>query len=129
MKSLKYYKIKIEVFFRDIKWAIQRARRGYSDGDLYSIKDYVWKTWPLMLRAFAKNTHTHPIDMTHGEWMDILERMAVLCERSNPDYWIDQFPDDDSPNKEEFIDCFRKADKHLDMFCDMLRIYFPNLWD
>lgn len=128
MKSWKYYKNQIREFFLHIKWGVQRARRGYSDEDLYSIKDYVWKTWPLMLRAFAKNTHTHPYNMTHGEWIDILERMAVLCERSNPDYWIDKLPEDCDDNQ-EFMECFKKADKHLGMFCNMLEAYFPQLWD
>lgn len=127
MKHPKYYKIKIEEFFNGIKRKYQRAIRGYSDCDLWSIKYWFWETFPRMLRDFSKDLHGCPSGMGYEEWLDILERMAITLERSNPDYWEDQLPDD--YDRDQLIECFNKAEKHWNMFIDMFKEYFYDLWD
>lgn len=127
MKHPKYYLNKIEEFFRGIKWKFQRARRGYSDYNLWSIKDWFWDTFPHMLRDFSKDLHGCPIGMEYEEWLDILVRMAITLERSNPNYWEDQLPDD--YDRDQLIECFDQAEKHWGMFIDMFKQYFYDLWD
>lgn len=126
MKSLTYYLHKIRNFFMDIKWAVQTARRGYSDGDIYSIRDWFLIIMPKMLREFDRQRISHPCTMTDSEWGDILNRMAVLLERSNPDYWESKLSEDYT--KEELLECFEQTRKHWDMFLDMWKEYFFDLW-
>lgn len=127
MKHPKYYKIKIEEFFKGIKWKFQRAHRGYSDCDLWSINYWFLDTFPRMLRDFSKGLHSSPCNTTSGEWEDIIERMAITLERSSPYYWTNQLPDDYS--SDQLVECFKKAEKHWNMFIDMFKEYFYDLWD
>lgn len=127
MKHPKYYLNKIEEFFKGIKWKFQRARRGYSDYDLYSVKHWFWRVFPNMIRDFSKGLQSYPNEMSCGEWHDILERMAITCERSDPDYWVEKLGE--SYSAEELKLSFEQAETNFNAFVDMFREYFYDLWD
>jgi hypothetical protein len=129
MKNPKYYLNKVKEFFKGIKWKFQRARRGYSDCDLYSVKHWFWRVFPNMIRDFSKGLHSYPFldGLDFQEWQAVLERMAIACERSDPDYWIEKLGD--SYSAEELKLSFKQAEANLNAFMDMFGEYFYDLWD
>ena len=87
--------------------AVQRARRGYSDEDLYDIDAWFLSVVPDMLEQFRDARHGSPAclgmnyvnelgilvnDDCHAEWTKILNEMVFLfreadenqCQRKNP---------------------------------------------
>lgn len=46
----------------------QRATRGWSDGDLWSLDDHLCLHLGTLLAESARTTRTHPPDLTHEEW-------------------------------------------------------------
>lgn len=99
----------IREFFRDLRYAHQRIRRGYCDRDIYSIYDWFLGIMPTMLEQFRDDLHGCPSmpssiaqrmvindedkesdDMK--EWVGVLNRMIFLlreadeeaCSRKNP---------------------------------------------
>jgi len=47
-------------FPREVKWFIQRGRRGYSDQDVWDMHSYLDSIIPPMLRELADMAHGHP---------------------------------------------------------------------
>lgn len=102
----------IREFFRDLRYAHQRIRRGYCDRDIYSIYDWFLGIMPTMLEQFRDDLHGCPSmpgsiaqrlvldkedkesdDMDDmKEWVGVLNRMIFLlreadeesCSRKNP---------------------------------------------
>ena len=120
---------RIEARLIKIKYFFQRGRKGYCDYDLYAFDDWLTEMMPRALREFKDKTHGWPDSefKTFGEWQDCIERMAVVCERGNPSYWIDKLPDEYS--HKELVECYQNSYNNWSMFCDMLKKYGPHLWD
>jgi len=47
--------------YREVKWFIQRGRRGYSDQDVWGIDTYLANWLPMALRQLSKTKHGIPI--------------------------------------------------------------------
>jgi hypothetical protein len=87
---------------REIRWGIQRWRRGYSDCDVWSIDHHLARIIPPMMRQLSTILHGAPgylIDeygspeAAEAEWRRILEAVAVGFEA-----WaiiFDEYPTDD----------------------------------
>ena len=85
-----YYKIK--EFPRTVKHWYQRANRGYSSQDLWSLDHWFMETMPKMLQDFKKNLHGCPAQFTTREdgseyqtveqgmkeWEAVIDRM-IFC--------------------------------------------------
>ncbi|MCL2649488.1 MAG: hypothetical protein FWD60_00495 [Candidatus Azobacteroides sp.] len=124
-----FYKIK--EFPRDVKHIYQRARKGYSYRDLWSIDYWFMEIMPKMLTDFKKNLHGCPAQFTTNDdgtqhqdiekgmkdWEDIIERMIFYfremndntCSMKNEfeDEYFKQLhkPNEGKPVKEWFIPC------------------------
>lgn len=95
------------LFLTDIKYCVQRIRKGYCDRDLFDIGDWFLSLTPEMLAQFKKQRHGSPgclgenytneqgilvNDTCHQEWDEILDRMIFLfreakestCQKKNP---------------------------------------------
>jgi len=69
--------------FREIKWFIQRGKRGYADSDLWSL-DYYLSGWlPDALRELKKIQNGYPASLTRKEWDKILDEMIEGFEIAN----------------------------------------------
>lgn len=84
---------KLRLFFQDLKFCVQRIRKGYCDRDLWSIDYWFLNQFPTMLEEFKKNTHGYPSQFnTPEEWDAVLDEMIHLfkeahsdtCSRINP---------------------------------------------
>lgn len=99
----------IKQFFRNIKYAFQRATKGYSDYDRWSIDIYLAYLLPAMLLDMKENTVGYPALeglSSPEEWDKILEEMAehfhnTLC-------W-----DESIPINKQIMEAYDKMDAHI----------------
>lgn len=78
---------KIKRLSKEIKWKIQRARRGFSDYDTWSIDIWFINTMKPMLEYFKDNLHGVPIyfDGDEEKWVGVLKRMIFLLDEMDRD--------------------------------------------
>jgi hypothetical protein len=126
--------------FRKIKWAYQRATRGWSDSDSWDIRGYFESVVPPMLRKIAEDHAGCPGElydsaMVNDEcwrWKIILEeiaqgfeaagqmdRLAHKWEKTESGGY--QMKYDEELNKE----LTKKMDRGLELFSK----FYLNLWD
>lgn len=81
----------ITQFFRNIKWAYQRAVWGFCERDTFSLDAYYSYLLYYSLTHFANNLHTYPITFEdEKEWEKYLLNMAAHFYNSikgAPDIW------------------------------------------
>lgn len=74
--------------YREIKWFIQRGKRGFSDRDVWSIDWYLGEILPKMLKQLKK-TQTilptweygnEPEEVAQKRWNNILDNMIYTFE-------------------------------------------------
>ena len=82
----------IRTFFEGIKFAWQRAYRGYDDSAWWSLDDYLAKISAPVLAKMAERSPGYPPDLTEAEWTEILWKMHKamkiiadddICSRSD----------------------------------------------
>lgn len=91
---------KIKHFWKCLKWSKQRIIRGYSDYDMWCMRDYLGALIPDMLQTLKDNRHGSPgylgenytneqgilvNDTCHDEWDKILNRMIFLWREIDED--------------------------------------------
>lgn len=76
---------KIQNGLKNLKWKAQHFHKGYSDKDVYSIRDWFLYTMPKMLKEMEQNLHGHPADMTDEQWKIILDKMAFCFKEAHDD--------------------------------------------
>ena len=77
---------KIQLFFKRLKWAWQRATKGYSDWDLWDLDCYYNTLFIMSLREFAKRTQGYPDTVgDYDKWCEIINHMADCFENSQED--------------------------------------------
>jgi hypothetical protein len=127
--TILYYRISFLIgeTGRKIKWAFQRAIRGYSNKDVWSIDCFLCDIMPKMLRQLAKNLNGCPTNLYDKKneddechkWVKILEKMAEGFEAGQ------KINDMDFDNEQERKKLEKKFDKGMDLF----KKYFFSLWD
>lgn len=79
------YNRKIRDPYYELKWKIQRGKRGWSDCDSWSMNHWFFKNAHAMLEKWLKHgTDGHPMDVTEEEWDEILTKI-----RDGFKAWID----------------------------------------
>jgi len=113
---------KVRYFPREIKWFIQRGKRGYSDSDIWGFHDYLRQILAKGLKQLAKNTHGWPdIDeaKTYKDWQKILRTMAegfqAVIDYDEKVYF----------NKKKMDNAYEKQTESL----KLLAKWFDHLWD
>ena len=133
-RLLKYLK-------RSLKWSWQRIVRGFSDGDIWWMHDYLQMLLPDMLQYLKDHRMGSPVglsltdelddDSCHEEWDKILDQMifwwreayVYSSSRKNP-YEIES---DKYEKAERELGQYREECK--DKAMDMMKEYFYYLWD
>ena len=84
---------KLRLFFQDLKFCVQRIRKGYCDRDLWSIDYWFLNQIPHMLTELKNTSHGYPQQFnTPEEWDAVLDEMIFLfkeahedtCSKANP---------------------------------------------
>ena len=68
-----------------LKWKIQRFKRGYSDCDVWNIRDWFLLNMPKLLDEMREDCHGYPANMTPEEWDDVLRQMAFCFREAHED--------------------------------------------
>lgn len=128
--------------FREIKYAYQRLKRGYSDRDLWDFDSYLCEMVPMAVRNLAKNSMGCPGDLWDKDaknnechkWSEILEEIAQGFEaadqiKSMRRYckWL-KTPEglyEHELEKEKDKQLTIKYERGMELFAK----YFMNLWD
>lgn len=62
--------------WRRLRWRIQRARRGWSTADVWSLHYHLAKVIAGSVEHLRTKGHCHPGDMTEQEWDALLARIV-----------------------------------------------------
>lgn len=107
-------------FRREIKWFIQRGRRGYADCDWWDFDTYLSDMIPKALKAFVKEGIGYPgykpMD-TPQKWKKALKKMARGFEAHNE---IGYFPRGAKLKKLQ-----KEYKEGMELFVE----HFGHLWD
>lgn len=149
---------KLKSFLREIKYAWQRATRGFDDLALWNYHSWFARISCEIFKELSKNHCGHPFDLTEEEWAVTLERLSFLFSEIDEDTcsvrneyekdfyeillqeydknrektWarISETPDEVKENyyKRE-NEIFEYRNKCKDEALDLIKEYFWNLWD
>jgi len=108
----------LEELFRHLKWAWQRAYRGWDDTVVWSIDYYLAQYMPIWLRKLKEDKKGIPIGLTEEEWSVILYKITTGFEVA---YKIIEM-DYDGHGQEI---AYKKFEEGMDLFKE----YFFSLWD
>ena len=70
--------------YYNIKYFIQRGKRGYSDFDLMDMDTYLLDLIPSMLKSFKEKKDGFPSDLDEDIWNCILDEMINCFKKANP---------------------------------------------
>lgn len=76
-------------FFRNIKYAWQRATKGFCDYDVWALDHYYANLFFRSLIELKNTAHSYPANLTESEWENILNEMANCfynCDEANEVY-------------------------------------------
>ena len=66
---------RIKLFFRRIKWAWQRATKGYCDYDRWEYYQWMLTVLPNCLEEFKDKIMGHPLEYNEEEWEQMLSEI------------------------------------------------------
>lgn len=103
----------------NVKWFIQRGRRGYADRDVWSIDWYLCNWMPQALADLKRTTHGYPVGLSPKRWEAKIDRMinAFRVARKIQNY--------DYKTREEYQAALKQFRKDFNVF----KMHFFSLWD
>jgi len=109
--------------FKEIKYFIQRGRRGYSDSDTWDFDDYLADVISKGLKVLKDNLHSYPVEFeTIEQWQEILDSIIDGFEA------YQQTGDIDCP-VEDYIKEHNKLMVKFNTGMKLFTKYFNHLWD
>lgn len=128
----------IYYYYRQVKWFIQRGKRGYSDNDSWDLSGYLNDWMPKAIRSL-KSEYGYPVQvycemfpdddwtvmdqvhsaLAHTQWHTILEKIAQGFEAGKK---LDAFDYDGATEVQVLQDQLKEG---LRLFGE----YYQNLWD
>lgn len=108
----------VKDLYDEVRWFIQRGRRGYSDRDVWSLDWYLLSWMPQALEQLKRTKHGHPVTMTAKSWSKELDNMIRGLRDAKKMQELDY-------NEKEFKAIQKSASKGL----DLLRKHWFSLWD
>lgn len=135
----------------EIKYAIQRITRGYSDRDIWNIDLWFEKTVIPMLKQLRKTKHGYPICFEEvEEWNNVMDTMIHYFQEMNPDtcslkneyeeamynLFEANYTESESIRK-AITDKYTARQKEIDEYCEknknkafnLFSKWFRSLWD
>lgn len=117
----KWWFSNIKQFFRNIKYAWQRATRGFADPDWWEFDSYLSQTISGCLKEFDKKRHGFPSELYfqlgeeagNKKWSEILLKIAEN---------MDRYEKAKTENKKE-------SEKFWNDAFDLLKKWHENMWD
>ena len=79
--------VRVKDRWDDLRYRCQRFKKGYSDCDVWEMRDWFIRTAKPMLRELSTKAYNYPEDAGEEQWREILLEMADLLEIM--DVWDD----------------------------------------
>lgn len=112
-------------FQKNIKWPLQRAKKGYSDVDLWNIKDWFMENISKMLIELSTRNMGYPGTddyPTDESWKADLKKYGMMAQEiSEFDFWDEE--GEYHPEKQEEYEKLKRD------FFDWFVKNFEDLWD
>lgn len=108
---------KISRFKDEMKYAWQRAFRGYDDIELWNLDKVFVERYIEILNKWLENVNSYPPSMEYEEWEKILLEMKTLLEEINAEF--------NSCKMENWPLLYEKKDRFFKLFSEN----FYHLWD
>ena len=72
--------VRIEEMLNNLRYRCQRFKKGYSDRDVWEMRDWFIQTAKPMLRELSAKAYNYPEKAGEEQWYDLLWEMADLLE-------------------------------------------------
>ena len=79
--------VRVKDRWDDLRYRCQRFKKGYSDCDVWEMRDWFIRTAKPMLRELSTKAYNYPEEADEEQWREILLEMADLLEIM--DVWDD----------------------------------------
>lgn len=124
-----------------LRYAWQRAWRGYDDTDVFNMAGNLREKMIVMLEEYNKNRHIlfnkpnvdllSPVEfddivMTDEETSAVIEKMIDLLRKSDEFYYYDNFIMKDGYTYEIVA---KRCEESKNELLDMMKLYGDQLWD
>ena len=124
--------VRVKDRWDDLRYRCQRFKKGYSDRDVWEMRDWFIQTAKPMLRELSAKACNYPEEAGEEQWREILQEMADLLEIM--DIWDDTAarkqaglaPDDKSMEAAELISAEKV--KARDRFFSLFSKWFYDMW-
>ena len=118
--------------WNDLRYRCQRFKKGYSDRDVWEMRDWFVRTVKPMLRELSAKAYNYPEEVGEEQWREILLEMAELLEIM--DLWDDAAArkraglaaDDNSQDVTQLINAEKEKAKNRFFF--LFNKWFYDLW-
>ena len=118
--------------WNDLRYRCQRFKKGYSDRDVWEMRDWFIQTAKPMLRELSAKAYNYPEEAGEEQWREILLEMADLLEIM--DVWDDTAArkqagveaDDKSQTGAQLIGAEKEKAKNRFFF--LFNKWFYDLW-
>lgn len=104
--------VRLKQLLWSIKYAFQRAVRGYDDRAVFSLDTSFQGTYLAILKDFKANLHSYPGNMSPQQWNEVLDSLIFHLSRIEDDNLT---YDEQEKSKNEFFKLFSE--------------HFFDLWD
>lgn len=102
----------------ELKYAWQRAWRGYDDTDVLNLNDNFTEKYLMILKDLRKSHHGFPGSITNEEWESVLDKMIYhLGGIEESEDWTD------------FEEENNRIDENISEFFKLMSEWFLDLWD
>ena len=118
-------KTRIKLFFKQFKWAYQRATRGYADIDVWSIRDWFLFNIKPMLKQFKNGLHSKPGWIGWKEYHEKLDEMLACLDMMEEDSVIELLKGNIMPDIEKAKLMVENKNRFFELFSEL----FYDLWD
>lgn len=103
----------------EVRYFIQRGRRGYSDRDMWGLDYYLTSWMPSALKQLRRTKQGTPIGLSEIQWQGKLARIIRAFETAQ------KLSDLTYIKPEEYQKALKQFRKDFDVF----KNYYFNLWD
>lgn len=127
-----YYCNFILLPIREIKWFIQRGRRGWADCDVWEMGDYIAKIIPEMIDFDGKFGAGYPFGFSSQEEWNKTQQDIASGFRAFQLFREDVWYDENKTSKENQLSAVKmqkEVQKSLEKSCKLLAKHLGNLWD
>ena len=129
----------IKQFFKNIKYAWQRATRGFSDPDCWEFDSYLSRIISGGLKTLDKNRHGFPTELYsqlgeedgHQEWSKLLSEFSAKMEKYEQ-LKSSEYPPGNLPPEaimEWYENNQKEAENAWNGAIDLLKKWHNDMWD